>query len=153
MSEVQNTKRTGHCMKECCFFFYKAVRLQSCIFCDDLGPFLWVWIVGRRVGEQKIYSCWSHKRNQVPNVDVGKYLQYKCISQERESSWGKELACNKGSCSNTSHIPLLHLHAYMLAYEHISQRRWRVEWKDCSWRSGRCVREAVQTGRDETSGG
>lgn len=88
------------------------------------------------MGEQKTYSCWSHKRNQVPNVDVGKYLEYKCISQENAFQ-GKELASNNSSRSNNIHISLLlaryHVNAHDYNYTnaqisqgHRGQSGWAV---------------------------
>lgn len=96
----------------------------------------------------------------MPNVDLGKYLQYKSISQENALQ-GKELASNGGSRSNTINIPLLlaHYHACVNAYIFTKihtdfTTTLRIERVDCSHRcpeerSERSVKDAKVTGRRE----
>lgn len=98
-SAVQNTQKKRSLHEGMLRFWKKAAGSQrggvvwfKTLF-EGRGSLATEWLVG----EQKIYSCWSHKRNQVPNVDVGKYLQHKYMSQEQSS------------CSSLTHVHLLNI--------------------------------------------
>ena len=74
-------------------------------FWYDLSSALWVG-TGRETAEQKNYSCSSHKKDQVPNVDVGKNVALK-LNQVRETDGsqglgipGKQLEASVHSTAN-----------------------------------------------------
>lgn len=53
----------------------------------------------------------------MPNVDVGKYLECKCISQENAFQ-GKELASNNSSRSNNIHISMVLARYHVNAHDY-----------------------------------